>query len=44
MSQHYKRGENIMGRWSFAPMGSDDALDARGIFLDYVGSLKGVDK
>ena len=33
-----------MGRWSFAPMGSDDALDARGIFLDYVGSLKGVDK
>ena len=35
---------NIMGRWSFAPMGSDDALDARGIFLDYVGSLKGVDK
>lgn len=33
-----------MGRWSFAPMGSDDALDSRGIFLDYVGSLKGVDK
>ncbi len=33
-----------MGRWSFAPMGSDDALDARGVFLDYVGSLKGVDK
>ena len=33
-----------MGRWSFAPMGSDDALDARGMFLDYVGSLKGVDQ
>ena len=31
-----------MGRWSFAPMGSDDALDARGVFLDYVGELKGV--
>ena len=33
-----------MGRWSFAPMGSDDALDARGVFFNYVGELKGVDK
>ena len=33
-----------MGRWSFAPMGSDEALDARSVFLDYVGELKGVDK
>ena len=33
-----------MERWSFAPRGSDDALDARGVFLDYVGSLNGVDK
>ena len=33
-----------MGRWSYAPMGSDDAHDARIIFLDYVGELKGVDK
>ena len=33
-----------MGRWSFAPMGSDEALDAKGVFFDYVGQLKGVDK
>ena len=37
-------GENIMGRWSFAPMGSDDALDAKIVFFDYVAGLKGVDK